>query len=492
MPSFFIALAGLSLGVVPQDAAKSAVSAAPPELPPVVVPDLAPEIRASDLESHVVFLAADALRGRPTGSPEVRRAAEYVAAVLEHAGLTPAGDGKGFLQEVPLVSFEHRALPRFRTWLPSAEIEEARPGAQFDVSIQGEPRSTGMLSIQIARTEAEIPATALQDQALLLEASSSDARAWLKDRKMDEGRGWGLIVLAGNEAERDREPKLPRPQRPHLVAEGPDAPDWVTVHGALRAALFAGERAFVGLEYSLDEHRVGDANVLARIAAAPGSPVGDQAIVLSAHIDHIGEIPERSREPGAEDFIFNGADDDASGVACLLELAAALATQPPPPRTLVFLFATGEEVGLWGTDYYLAHPVVPLERTVLNLNFEMLGRPDPLVGSSGVTWLTGFERSNLGPMFHDHGLEILADPHPEQHFFERSDNIAFVQRGIVGQTVSSYNLHTDYHKVSDEADLLDYEHMERGARTALQAVNLLAAKDFVPTWAPGEPDLGRR
>jgi Zn-dependent M28 family amino/carboxypeptidase len=161
-------------------------------------------------------------------------------------------------------------------------------------------------------------------------------------------------------------------------------------------------------------------------------------------------------------------------------------------RLTVTLTATGEEVGLWGTDYYLAHPVVPLERTVLNLNFEMLGRPDPLVGGAGFTWLTGFERSNLGTMFREHGLEILADPYPEQHFFERSDNIAFVKLGIVGQTLSSYNLHTDYHKVDDEADRLDYEHMERGARTALQAVNLLAAEGFVASWAPGEPDLRRR
>ncbi len=493
MPSFTSALACFVFGITPQESGTPAEQSAVADLPAVVVPELAAEIRASDLTEHVGFLASDELRGRRTGTPELRRAAEYIAAVLESAGIEPAGDGGGFLQEVPLVSFEHLELPRFAAASEGGAAEDARFGPQFELSIQGEPRSTGPLGIVIARSGEEIPEEAASDRALLVEGSSSEARDWLRARGMEEGRGWGLVVLPGNDAERDREPKPPRPYRLRPATGEGDPPDWVTVHGALKSALFAGERASVELEYHLDTRRIDDPNVLGMIPGAADSPVREQAIVLSAHIDHLGEVSDGADAAASDgDRVFNGADDDASGVACLLELAAALAAEPRPAQTLVFLFATGEEVGLWGTSYYLKHPVIPLERTVLNLNFEMLGRPDPLVGGSGFLWLTGFERSNLGPALRESGLAIQIDPRPDQHFFERSDNIAFVQRGIVGQTLSSFNMHTDYHHTSDEADRLDYEHMESCTRTALQVVRLVAAAGFVPSWADGEPDLRRR
>jgi len=224
----------------------------------------------------------------------------------------------------------------------------------------------------------------------------------------------------------------------------------------------------------------------------PDAPaLAGEAIVVSAHHDHLGT---RTRDAGdgdatasgggdaQADRVFNGADDDASGCAAVLELAGACAAGPKPARTLVFLLATGEEIGLFGTEHYLDHPLVPLDRTVLNLNFEMIGRPDAKVGGTGVMWLTGFELSNLGPAFEAAGLAVRRDPRPEEHFFERSDNYAFVRRGIVGQSLSTFDLHTDYHGVDDEADRIDYAHMEACIASALRALRPIADGDLRPEW----------
>ncbi|HTE05479.1 MAG TPA: hypothetical protein VK824_04720, partial [Planctomycetota bacterium] len=99
---------------------------------------------------------------------------------------------------------------------------------------------------------------------------------------------------------------------------------------------------------------------------------------------------------------------------------------------------------------------------------------------------TGYERSNLGPAWTAAGLAITPDGRPQEHFFERSDNIAFVMRGIVGQTLSTYNMHADYHHVSDAPDTLDFAHMEGAVRAGLAAARTLADGTLMPAWV-GEP-----
>lgn len=217
------------------------------------------------------------------------------------------------------------------------------------------------------------------------------------------------------------------------------------------------------------------------VGVLPGSDskLRDQAILVDAHYDHLGV-----GEPVDGDSIYNGADDDASGTVAVLEIARALAAGPRPKRTVVFLATTGEEVGLLGTRWYIAHPVVPLERTVANLEIEMIGRPDSLAGGRGKGWLTGYERSTMGSMFERAGIAIVPDPHPAQSFFTRSDNIAFARRGIPAHTLSSYNLHTDYHTPADEADRVDLDHMTGVIRAGARAVRLLA-NGPVPRWRPG-------
>ena len=168
--------------------------------------------------------------------------------------------------------------------------------------------------------------------------------------------------------------------------------------------------------------------------------------MLSAHLDHIGV---RANAPAGADAINNGADDDASGTIAVLELARALALGPRPKRTIVFAFFGSEEAGGFGSGYFADKPVVPLTQIVANLQFEMIGRPDDKVPPHTL-WLTGYERSTLGPALAKQGAKLVQDPHPEQNFFERSDNIQFARRGVVAHTVSSYGMHKEYHQPSDE------------------------------------------
>ena len=223
------------------------------------------------------------------------------------------------------------------------------------------------------------------------------------------------------------------------------------------------------------------------VGMAPGtdSALRSQAVLVDAHYDHLG-----LGRPVNGDSVYNGADDDASGTVAVLEIARILAARRDTKRTLIFAATTGEEVGLVGTNWYIANPPFPLGQTVANFEIEMIGRPDSLSGGSGKGWLTGYDRSTMGPTLAAAGLPIVADPRPDQQFFQRSDNIAFARLGIVAHTLSSFNLHRDYHQPSDEVGAVDFTHMAALIDAATRAVWVLANGE-VPTWNPdGQPPAG--
>jgi hypothetical protein len=206
----------------------------------------------------------------------------------------------------------------------------------------------------------------------------------------------------------------------------------------------------------------------------------DEVILLTAHMDHLGV-----REGASGDNIYNGADDDASGCVAVLQLARALAARQAPKRTVLFVFFGSEETGGQGNSYFLQHPPVPLNNIVANLEFEMIGRPDAAVKPDEL-WLTGYDRSNLGPELAKHGAKLVPDPHPKQNFFQRSDNYALARKGVVAQTVSSFGLHSDYHRPSDDVAHLDFTHMEQAIHSMVKPVEWLADSDFKPEWVKGK------
>lgn len=206
-----------------------------------------------------------------------------------------------------------------------------------------------------------------------------------------------------------------------------------------------------------------------------------EVIMISAHLDHIGVNEALT----GDDKIFNGADDDASGCVAVMELARVLASGKRPRRTIYFICFGSEERGGQGSRYFIANSPVPLTQIVADLNLEMLGRPDPKV-PAGKLWLTGFERSTLGPELAKQGAALVADPHPEQNFFRRSDNYGLALRGVIAHTVSSFGLHTDYHRPSDDVSKIDFPFMTKSINSLVKPVRWLANSKFRPAWVPGQ------
>lgn len=229
--------------------------------------------------------------------------------------------------------------------------------------------------------------------------------------------------------------------------------------------------------FALNDHRP-SLNVVGMIRGSDAS-LAKQVVLIDAHYDHLG-----IGKPVNGDSIYNGADDDASGTTGVIEIARSIVAGSPPKRTILFVATTGEEFGLLGTRWFIEHPPVPLKSIVSNLEIEMIGRPDSLAGGPGRAWLTGYSRSTMGTMFTAAGLPIVADARPNQHFFERSDNIAYAQMGIPAHTLSTFNLHTDYHQPSDELSRIDFNHMTRVIQAGVRAVRILADGP-VPRWNVG-------
>lgn len=211
----------------------------------------------------------------------------------------------------------------------------------------------------------------------------------------------------------------------------------------------------------------------------------DQVVVIAAHYDHLG-----IGKPVNGDSIYNGADDDASGVTTVLEIARAFSQGPAPKRTVLFIATTGEEQGIRGTAWYVKHPAMPLASMVAEMEIEMIGRPDSLAGGSGKAWLTGYGRSTMGEMLSAGNIPIVADPYPQMQFFERSDNIVFARAGIPAHTLSSYNLHSDYHQVSDDVSKIDFVHVTAVINAAVRAARILSDGP-APQWKEGGRPMPR-
>jgi hypothetical protein len=223
-------------------------------------------------------------------------------------------------------------------------------------------------------------------------------------------------------------------------------------------------------------------NAVGRLAGSDPAQ-SQEVILLSAHIDHVGT--GRGQAAAGADSIYNGADDDASGSIAVLELAEAFVKGERPKRTIVFGWFGSEESGGTGSRYFADKPVVPLDRIIANLQFEMIGRPDAKVPPHTL-WLTGYERSTLGPELAKRGAKLVQDPHPDQSFFTRSDNIQFARRGVIAHTVSSFGLHKDYHQPSDEIDTIDFAHTTDSIRSMVGPIRWLASSSFKPDWLPGQ------
>lgn len=202
-----------------------------------------------------------------------------------------------------------------------------------------------------------------------------------------------------------------------------------------------------------------------------GTDLKDQYVVLTAHYDHLGK---------RNGTIWYGADDDGSGTVAILELAKAFtkakAAGKGPRRSILFMTVSGEEKGLWGSDYYSAHPALPLNKTSVNLNIDMIGRIDPSRkhgDSANYIYIIGDDKlsSDLKPISEAVNkkyskLELdykYNDPKDPERIYYRSDHYNFAKKGVPVIFYFS-GLHPDYHKPSDTPDKINYVLLQKRAR----------------------------
>jgi hypothetical protein len=462
-------------------------------------------ISASSLEGHVSFLASDALEGRGTPSAGLDMAAEYIAAQFRRAGLEPGGND-GYFQsstwgvlEPDAASFRCEVASQAeRIFVRVGQVTLTDRGA---IDLENTPLiflkstdETALAALTLEQVEGkavacaipEIPAGAAQRSRLALGRLQSPVVDRLKELKagavvwLDAASSRGNGLPAGRLIDPDN--SNAGAARP---AAAPARPVSLTIHdAAARTLIESGTETTLTLKLGAAAQRAVTLRNVAGILRGSDPELKDSFLIVSAHYDHLGV----GGQAGQADHIFNGANDDASGTAMVIELAAALAkSQPRPKRSILFLTFFGEEQGLLGSRYYGRHPIVPLEQTAAMVNLEHMGRTDDSEGEQkGRASLTGFDFSDVGPVLERAGkstdVEIFKHPRNSDSFFGRSDNQALADRGVPAHTLCTAFIFPDYHAVGDHWDKIDYQNMAKVGRAVALGLLQLADQEAAPRW----------
>ncbi|HKJ01853.1 MAG TPA: M28 family peptidase [Longimicrobiales bacterium] len=425
--------------------------------------------------AHVRYLADDALEGREVGSPGARCAAAYIATQFESMGLRPAGSA-GFFQTFPVrkgaafgpgneLGISNKGYALGKDWVPLGFSASASVNADLVYAGYG-------LSRPAAPDDAMAHAD-VDGKIMVVEWGDPDTQHGRGLRAdphfkatVAAGRGAaGLLVLLPEGME------LPSPDEEIRNALSiPVAAVTAAAGQAVRAAARAGAGARVRTDVTSTTAEA--RNVVALLPGADPA-LADEFIVVGAHFDHLGWGGEGSLAPDAHE-IHNGADDNASGTAGLLDIAQRLATGPRPARSVVLIAFTGEEKGLWGSAHFVADPTVDLSRAVAMLNLDMVGRlTDNTVTVFGTGTAQEWEQvANAANAELARPLKLAFSPDG----YGPSDHASFTAAGIPVLHFFT-NTHADYHRPSDDWQKIDGAGIDRIAELAADITRELAGTD---------------
>ncbi|RMH19449.1 MAG: M20/M25/M40 family metallo-hydrolase, partial [Gemmatimonadetes bacterium] len=431
---------------------------------------------------HVRYLADDALEGREVGTRGERCAADYIAGAFAEAGLQPGGEEGGWFQTFPVRSGSElgthnllragSSLALGEDWMPfgfasTGRVEAALVYAGHAVAPADDPdHPFGGRDLQgrIVVVEDGDPGSPT--------GRSMAADPHFKARMAAERGAAALLVLLPDGA------ALPDPAAENRPAAGIPV---AAVRGAaadrVRALAESGARAEVMVE--VRPRRVEARNV---VGVLPGHDPERmrEVIVVGAHYDHLGWGGEGSLAPGAH-AVHNGADDNASGTAALIEVARRLASlHAAPERTVVFVAFTGEERGLWGSGRFVRDPTIPLARAVAMINMDMVGR---LRDGRLTVFGTGTAREwpeLLERLAAERGLTLAMVPDG----YGPSDHSSFYGAGIPVLHFFT-NTHEDYHRPTDDWEKIDEEGLRTVAGLVGDVVGRLSYGEVTPTLIEG-------
>lgn len=492
------------------------------------------------MKAHVMFLASDAMKGREAGSPEFDIAAQYVAAQFFAAGLAPGGDAGGYLQRVPLVSYQATDKGRFVLsnaagstplvfgvdYVPAANPAKAETSVSAPIVFVG----YGIDAAQYGLTD--YAGVDVRGKIVAF-FGGAPARLGGEERAFFASPGTKARAAAAHGAIATITLESPvtaktRPfarmadyyARPRMTWAKPDGTGTADPIPSLGTLSQGGAAKLFGAGWTKLAKVAGSANAKFTSRLLPGTlsaatrtgftpaassnvvgliPGSDpvlakQVVVLSAHLDHIGVTA-----PVKGDAINNGALDNAIGIASLIEEAKRFtASGQRPKRTILFLAVTGEEKGLVGSDYFTNHPTVPLADIAADVNLDM-----PILTYKFEDMIVfGAERSSLGPVVRDAiatlGVSLSPDPAPEEGIFVRSDHFRFVQKGIPsvflwpgpkgpGRAASVAFMTQCYHKPCDDlAQPILWDQGIRFVDANYRIARGIADGPARPTWNAGD------
>jgi Zn-dependent M28 family amino/carboxypeptidase len=502
-------------------------------------------ISAERIKAHIVYLASDRLEGRGPGTRGEELTTEYLEGEFKKAGLKPVGERGTYLQRVPLV----RVVTS-----PKSTLQAKKGNDTLDLACEEEFSGTSQTQTELEQFDAEAVFVGhgitapefdwddykgidVKGKVVVLftnEPPSEDPKffggkaltyygRWTFKFEEAARRGAKACFIIHTNDTAGYPYSVVRPLDGAQLKRDPDKPalafaGWLsrkagdkllglsgrTVEEALKAADTKGFKAFslgVHLKGNLETkvQKMLSNNVVGMIEGSDPK-LKDEAVVFTAHWDHLGV-----GRAVVGDAIYNGAADNATGCALLLELARAWAAlTPKPKRSAIFLAVTAEEKGLLGSKFYAQNPIVPLEKTALNLNFDMilpLGVPESVV-------VTGAERTTAWPTIkavaEKHRLEIEADQRAHLGIFYRSDHFSLARAGVpafsVGtgmkikgktaefarEALQKFN-DKAYHSPQDEVQPdWDYSGFVVLGAFALDVARDVANAERLPTWNPGD------
>jgi len=498
------------------------------------------------MKAHVMFLASDAMRGREAGSHEFDIAAQYVAAQFYAAGLRPGGDEGGYLQKVPLIGYKLADKGNF-VWTPTGGQPQTLVFGEDFVPAPNPAKAETSLSAPIVFVGYGIVAPDYKRDdyrgvdvrgkivAYIGSAPTDydgEERAFFsgaptKARIAAEHGAVGVIQIESPRSGRGAAPfaaTVSQWQRERVTwaragdrAGSDSAPILGTLSMAAAAKMFAGAsiswdqvrkaadsdkavfkpiplKGVLSVAINTETRPMPSSNVIGVIPG--GDPkLKDEVVILSAHLDHIGV----GKPDKTGDTINNGAEDNAIGIASLIEEAKRFASSGKPPRrTVLFLAVTAEEKGLVGSDYFANNPTVPLKSIVADVNLDM-----PLITYPFEDMVVfGAQRSTLGPIVEravaSVGVSMSPDPMPEEGIFVRSDHFRFVQKGIPsvflwpgekgpGKAAWADFMANHYHQPSDEiSQPIDWGQGVRFVTVNYAIAREIADNDERPRWNKGD------
>jgi hypothetical protein len=483
------------------------------------------DVESDALLAHIKFLASDELKGRGNGTEGLERAAEYVAKSFRDAGLQPAGADGSFFQPFEIVagltvgrdnrlsieqggkrvtfalgsSYYPLAAPANETpAIASAELADVPlvfagyglvvPSPRYDDYANVDVNGKAVLIFSHEPQEGDpnsrlngtrpIPQTSLQAKAAVARTRGAKALLVVSDPSHQVDEAPYRLFAGDPDAENHGIPvlRIRRDElRPLIEAWGLDA-----IAAAIDKDLEPRSKPLPGATIDYVEHfsknRRIIRNVVGIVRGSDPARAGE-AVVIGAHYDHVGVGGRFSAAPEATGEIHNGADDNASGTAAIIEMAKeALAQRARFPRSIVFIAFAGEERGLLGSAFYANSPAIPIEKTVAMLNLDMVGRSLGAVDVSGLEVSPSMEADlNAAAKTAATGLNIRR----QGPGAGRSDDSSFINKRVPAINFFT-GFHTDYHRPSDDWEKIDADGTKRVATLALALAARLASRSDKP------------